>query len=72
MTLDETKRNEMYHQLQQVFHREQPYTFMFDRESLRLFSNRIKDARVHKMGMFPLEWWIGKDEAAAGQGGGKP
>jgi len=81
MTLDENKRNEMYHQLQQVFQREQPYTFMFDRQSLRLVSNRVKDARVHKMGMFPLEWWIGKDgaaaepaapKAAAGQGGGTP
>jgi peptide/nickel transport system substrate-binding protein len=80
MTLDENKRNEMYHQFQQLLHREQPYTFLFDRQSLRLVSNRIKDARVHKMGMFPLEWWIGKDGAAAGQAapkaasgeGGKP
>jgi peptide/nickel transport system substrate-binding protein len=81
MTLDENKRNEMYHQLQRLFHQEQPYTFMFDRESLRLVSNRIKGARVHKMGMFPVEWWIGKDgaaaepaapKAAAGQGGGAP
>jgi peptide/nickel transport system substrate-binding protein len=77
MTLDENKRNEMYHQLQQLFHREQPYTFMFDRQSLRLVSNRVKGARVHKMGMFPVEWWIGKEgaaapRAAAGQGGGTP
>ena len=81
MTLDENKRNEMYHQLQQLFHREQPYTFMFDRQSLRLVSKRVKGAQVHKMGMFPVEWWIGKEgaaaepaatKAAAGQGGGTP
>jgi hypothetical protein len=53
---------------------------MIERQSLRVVSNRVKGARVHKMGMFPLEWWIGKDaaaepaapKAAVGQGGGRP
>jgi hypothetical protein len=54
---------------------------MFARESLRVISNRVKGARVHKMGMFPMDWWIGKEGAAAepagpkaasGVGGGTP
>ena len=71
-TLGESKRMDLWHQFHRLLHREQPYTFLFDRESLRLVSNRIKGTRVHKMGMFPVEWWLGKDEAAAGPGGGRP
>ena len=37
---------------------------MFERESLRLVSNRIQGAKVHKMGMFPTDWWMGKHGAA--------
>ena len=72
MTLDAPKRNALYHQFHRLLHREQPYTFMFARESLRVVSKRVKGTQVHKMGMFPMDWWIGKDGAAAGQGGGKP
>jgi peptide/nickel transport system substrate-binding protein len=72
MTLDAQKRNALYHQFHRLLHREQPYTFMFARESLRVVSKRVKGTQVHKMGMFPMDWWIGKDGAAAGQGGGKP
>ncbi len=65
-TLDEKKRNEYCHQFQALLHREQPYTFMFERESLRLVSKRINGAVVHKMGMFPtpFDWWVGKEGAA--------
>jgi peptide/nickel transport system substrate-binding protein len=80
MTLDEPKRMALWHEFQRLLHREQPYTFMIERQSLRMVSNRVKGARVHKMGMFPLEWWIGKDGAAepaapkvaSGEGGGRP
>jgi peptide/nickel transport system substrate-binding protein len=43
-TLDVPKRMELWHQLQQLLHRE------------------------HKMGMFPIEWWVGKDAAAPAEG----
>jgi peptide/nickel transport system substrate-binding protein len=71
MTLDQAKRNELFHQFQRILHREQPYTFMFDRESLRLVSRLVKGVRVHKLGLQWREWWIGGDGAAA-QGGNAP
>jgi len=70
MTLDAPKRNALYHQFHRLLHREQPYTFMFDRESLRLVSKRVKGTQVHKMGMFPMDWWIGKEGAAPREGQG--
>jgi len=68
MTLDAEKRNAMYHEFQRLLHQEQPYTFMFNRESLRMVSQRIKGVRVHKMGMYWREWWVGRDGAASPEG----
>jgi peptide/nickel transport system substrate-binding protein len=70
MTLDAPKRNALYHQFHRLLHREQPYTFMFDRESLRLVSKRVRGTQVHKMGMFPMEWWIGREGASPREGQG--
>jgi len=70
MTLDAQKRNALYHQFHRLLHREQPYTFMFARESLRLVSKRVKGTQVHKMGMFPMDWWIGREGAAPREGQG--
>jgi peptide/nickel transport system substrate-binding protein len=69
-TLGPTRRNDFCHQFQQLLHREQPYTFLFERMSLRLVSKRIQGARVHKMGMFPIafDWWMGKEGAATPEG----
>jgi peptide/nickel transport system substrate-binding protein len=65
-TLDMTKRNELCHQFHQLLHREQPYTFMFERMAMRVVSNRLHGTQVHKMGMYPtaFDWWMGKDGAA--------
>jgi peptide/nickel transport system substrate-binding protein len=71
MTLDPVKRNDLYHQFARLLHEVQPYTFMFDRESLRLVSKRVKGVRVHKLGLEWREWWMGKDGAAP-QGGQAP
>ena len=71
MTLDPAKRNELFHQFQRLLHEVQPYTFMFDRESLRLVSKRVKGVRVRKLGLEWREWWMGKDGAAP-QGGKAP
>ncbi|MBE3096857.1 MAG: hypothetical protein IMZ55_19475 [Acidobacteria bacterium] len=70
MTLDAPKRSALYHQFHRLLHEEQPYTFMFDRESLRLVSKRVKGTQVHKMGMFPMDWWIGREGAAPREGQG--
>jgi peptide/nickel transport system substrate-binding protein len=70
MTLDAPKRNALFHRFHRLLHREQPYTFMFDRESLRLVSKRVRGTQVHKMGMFPMEWWIGREGAVPREGRG--
>jgi peptide/nickel transport system substrate-binding protein len=62
-TLDETKRNELYHRFHRIVHEEQPYTFMWQGESLRLVSPRVKGVQVHALGLDWREWWIGRDEA---------
>jgi peptide/nickel transport system substrate-binding protein len=61
MTLDEAKRNALYHQFARLLHEEQPYTFMFARQSLRMVSKRVKGVKVHKLGLDWREWWMGKD-----------
>jgi peptide/nickel transport system substrate-binding protein len=62
-TMDEAKRNTLFHQFHRVIHQEQPYTFLWSPESLRILSPRVKGVQVHKLGMDWREWWIGKDEA---------
>jgi len=65
-TLDTDQRNELYHRLHRILHEEQPYTFLFSGESLRVFSKRIQGVRVHKLGVDWSEWWI--DRSAAKEG----
>jgi len=63
VTLDAAKRNAIYHRFHRILHEQQPYTFMWSGESLRLVSKRIKGVKVHTLGLDWREWWIGKDEA---------
>jgi len=50
----------LVHRLQpyRLVHRLQPYTFFIERESLRLVRTRLRNVKVHKLGMDPEEWWI--------------
>jgi len=68
MTLDENKRNDLYHQFHRLLHGEQPYTFMWQGESLILLSPRMKGVRVHALGLDWREWWIGKADAERQEG----
>ena len=64
-TLDETARNSLYHRFHRLIHEEQPYTFLWSPESLRVVSPRVKGVRLHTLGLDWREWWIGKEAAAA-------
>jgi peptide/nickel transport system substrate-binding protein len=61
-TLDETRRNELYHKLHRILHEEQPYTFLFTQPTLRLVDKRFKNVIIHKLGPKYLEWYVPKDE----------
>ncbi|HUU10056.1 MAG TPA: peptide-binding protein [Phycisphaerae bacterium] len=69
-TMDEAKRNALYHEFHRLLHDEQPYTFLWSRDALALVSPRLRGVKVHRLGMDPREWWIPGDlRAAEGQGG---
>jgi peptide/nickel transport system substrate-binding protein len=61
-TIDEGKRNKLYHQLHAILHAEQPYTFLFTRPTFRLVDRRFKNVNIHKMGYNYLEWYVPKDK----------
>lgn len=61
-TMDEDRRNKLYHQLHRILHEEQPYTFMFTRPWLQLLDKRFENVKVHKLGLNPLEWYVPKEK----------
>jgi peptide/nickel transport system substrate-binding protein len=64
ITLDPVRRNDLYHRFQRILHEEQPYTFLWAGESLRLVSPRIRGVRLHTLGLDWREWWAGPDQPA--------
>ena len=72
LTVDEKKRNDLFHQFHRLIHEEQPYTFLWSANYLRIFSQRVKGVKVHKLGMDFREWWIGKEAADAPPKAGPP
>ena len=61
-TLDEDKRNALYHQFHRLLHDEQPYSFLWTSDALALVSARLRNVKVHRLGLYPYEWWILKDK----------
>jgi peptide/nickel transport system substrate-binding protein len=61
-TLDETRRNELYHKLHRILHEEQPYTFLFTQPTLRLVDKRFKNVVIHKLGPKYWQWYVPKGE----------
>jgi peptide/nickel transport system substrate-binding protein len=57
ITLDPAKRNALYWRFQEILHREQPYTFLWSRESLRVVAPRLKGVRQHRLGLIWREWY---------------
>jgi len=42
-TMDDDKRMQLWHQVHEILHEDQPYTFLYLRQSLALFDKRIKN-----------------------------
>jgi peptide/nickel transport system substrate-binding protein len=61
-TLDENKRNELYHQFHRIIHEEQPYTFVYSRPEQRFLDKRFENVKIHKLGINELEWYVPKDK----------
>jgi peptide/nickel transport system substrate-binding protein len=61
-TMDQEKRDELYHQFHRILHEEQPYTFLFTRPWLQLLDKRFENVIIHKLGLDPLEWYVPKEK----------
>jgi len=57
-TLDDGARNKLYHELHQILHEQQPYTFLFTRPSLRLIDGRFENVKIYNLGLKYWQWWV--------------
>jgi peptide/nickel transport system substrate-binding protein len=60
-TLDENKRNELYHRFHRILHKEQPYTFVYTRPEQRFLDRRFENVIIHKLGVDEREWYVPRD-----------
>lgn len=60
--IDEEKRNEMFHQLHQLIHKEQPYTFLYAVPEFRVVNKRFENINVHPLGLDYFEWYVPKEK----------
>ncbi len=61
-TIEDAKRNKLYHQLHRLLHEEQPYTFLFTRPTFRFLDRRFENVKIHKLGLKYWEWYVPKAE----------
>ena len=61
-TLDEKDRIKIFHRLHEIFHTEQPYTFLFTRPTFRLIDKRFENIKVYPLGLKYREWYVPKDK----------
>ena len=68
-TMDTAKRMEYWHQVHRILHEDQPYTFLFNRDALKLINKRVKNVELSKIGLnFEylngglIPWYIPKDQ----------
>ncbi len=57
-TLDEEKRNKLYHRFHRILHEEQPYTFIYTRPEQRFLHKRFQNVKVHGLGLHKHEWYV--------------
>lgn len=62
VTMDRTKRMEMWHRMQEILHEDQPYTFLFNRPSLVFLDNRFENVKRHPLRLFLTEWYVAEPE----------
>mgnify|MGYP001346059938 CR=1 FL=1 len=68
---DETKRRDIYREIQKIIYDEQPYTFLWNRPTTWAFSNRIRGVVFSPRGVWNFDpsfqaWWVTKAEKAHG------
>jgi len=61
-TIDENKRYELYHKFHRILHEEEPFTFLFMRPERRFLDKRFENVKIHKLGLYELEWYVPKDK----------
>jgi peptide/nickel transport system substrate-binding protein len=61
-TLDDDKRNALYHRFHKILHEEQPYTFVYTRPEQRFLDKRFENVIVHKLGVDEREWYVPKNK----------
>lgn len=65
-TLDEDERVVLYHKLNRILHREQPYTFVYTRPTFRIVDKRFKNVEVYPLGLNYFEWFVPINEQRYG------
>ena len=60
-TIDDSRRNKLYHQLHRILHEEQPYTFLFTRPTFRLVDKRFQNVNIYKLGPKYWQWYVPKE-----------
>jgi len=60
-TLDDDKRNALYHKFHRIIHEEQPYTFIYTRPEQQFLDKRFENVIIHKLGIVEHEWYVPKD-----------
>ena len=58
---DREKRAAMYRRFHRILHEEQPYTFLFNRNSLVALDRRFENVAVYPLGPDTTEWWVPAD-----------
>lgn len=61
-TLDDDKRNKLYHKFHRIIHDEQPYTFVYTRPQQRFLHRRFENVIIHKLGLDEHEWYVPKEK----------
>lgn len=59
-TIDAAQRMAVWHQLQAVYHEQQPYTFLHELPWLRFTTKRVMNFQEYASGIEPHEFWIGE------------
>lgn len=55
---DRGKRAAMYRRFHRILHDEQPYTFLFSRDSLVALNKRFENVKVYPLGPDSTEWYV--------------
>ena len=68
---DETKRRDMYREIQKIIYDEQPYTFIWNRPTTWAFNNRIRGVTFSPRGVWNFDpsymgWWVERSQQAHG------